>query len=213
MLGNDLYGDTIVNNLSLLLGSIIVWSDEFGETKVSGQEDLLTAWELEFCSSQGFFGEFNMLSIYTHWHEDLTDCDSCRFTKSFTKSTSHSLLKSICSSTWKHFVDSNDVPWMDSHSHVEVFFSDVDSHVLVACNSWCFKSFWSNLFLFVANKMDTWVEYIMLGLLLTYFIDSQFWIRYTSIESWFRIRLILLISITPTWSSSHLIRKIILIII
>ena len=47
VLGSDLDGDTIWDDLSFLLESVVVRLDELGETEFSGDEDLLSSWELE----------------------------------------------------------------------------------------------------------------------------------------------------------------------
>ena len=140
---------------------------------------------------------FDILDITSARKKDLTNGDSCRLAKSFTEGTSHTLLESICSSAGKHFVDTNHMPWVNSSSHVEVFLSDIDSHILVASNTSGLKSFRSDLFLFVAYKMDTGWESVMLCLLLSYVIDSKLGVWYTTIESGFWIWFILLISVAP----------------
>ena len=204
MLSNQLNANTISDDLMFLLQSVVIWLQELGETELSWQEDLLSAWELELCSSQGFSGKLNVVWLNSTRHKDLTNIYSRGFTKGLTEGTSHTLLESICTSTWKHLIDSNHMPWMDSDSHVEMFLTTLNRHVLVTGNSGSFKSFRSDLFLFVANKMDAWWESVVLSLLFTYIVDSQFWVWYTTIEPRLWIWLILLISETPGWSSSHL---------
>ena len=136
-------------------------------------------------------------------HENLSNANSSTLTESLTEGTSHTLLESIGTSAGKHFVDSNDVPWMNSHSHVESLSTNGGLHVLVAGNSSGLKSLGSDLLLLVANKMDTSWELVISGLLLTDIINSKFWVWHTSVESGLWIWLVLLISIATTWSSSH----------
>ena len=126
MFRSDFDGNTVRDDLSFLLESVEVSLDDLGETVLSGDEDLLSAWELELGSSEGLFGVFNMFKVASEGHQDLSDGDSCRLTKSFTEGTSHTLLESICSSARKHFVDSNHMPWVNSDSHMEIFFTGVD---------------------------------------------------------------------------------------
>ena len=95
-----------------------------------------------------------MFRLNSNGQEDLSDSDSCTLTETFTEGTSHSLLESICTSTGKHLVDSNNMPWVDSDSHVEVLSTDIGGHVLVASNSGGLESFRGDLLLFVANQMD-----------------------------------------------------------
>ena len=203
MLTNDSNADTIWDNLSFLLESVEIGLDDWGETILSGDEDLLTAWELELGSSQSFLSVSNIFSGNSDGQKNLTNGDSCTLAKSLTEGTSHSLLESICTSATQHLVDSNNMPWMNSDSHVEVLSTDLSGHVFVASNSGGLKSFRSDLFLLVANQMDARWESVELGLLFTDIIDSKFWVWYTSVESRLWIRLILLIPVAPGWSSSH----------
>ena len=85
--------------------------------------------------------------------EDLTDGDSCGLAESLTESTSHSLLESIGSSAGEHLVDSNNVPWVDSDSAMEVLSTALGGHVLVASDSSGLKSFGGDLLLLLANQM------------------------------------------------------------
>jgi len=183
VLGDDLNADTIGDDLTLLLESVVVGSDEVGETELSGDEDLLFAGELELGSSKGLLGVLNMVVRASDGHENLSNLDSCGFTESLTEGTSHTLLKSICSSAGEHLVDTNDVPWVDSHSHVETFSTDGGLHVLVACNTGSFESLRCNLLLLVTNQMDASGELIELGLLFTNIVNSELGVGNTSVES------------------------------
>ena len=136
--------------------------------------------------------------------KDLSNGHTSGLTQSFTESTSHSLLKSIGSSAGEHLVDSNHVPWLDSHTQVEIFLTAVDLHVLVGSNSGGLKSFGSDLLLLIAHHVDAVWEIGVGGLLLTAIVDSQLGVGDTSVESGLGVRLVLLVSVTPGWSSSHL---------
>ena len=203
MLGDDLNADTIGDDLTLLLESVVVGSDEVGETELSGDEDLLLAGELELGSSQGLLGVLDMLVRASHGHEDLSNLDSGGLAESLTEGTSHTLLKSIGSSAGEHLVDTNDVPWVHSDSHVEIFSTNVCLHVLVASNTGSFESLRCNLLLLVANQMDAGGELIISCLLFTDIVNSELGVRHTSVESGFRIGLVLLVSVAAGWSSSH----------
>ena len=63
--------------------------------------------------------------------------------------TSHPSLESVSSSTAQHFVDSDDVERVNSHSHVECVFSHILNHVLVSTDSGSLQSLtWNNSCLF-----------------------------------------------------------------
>ena len=203
MFSNDFDIDTISDDLAILLESVVVGLVELGETELSGDEDLLTSWELELGSSQGFLSVGDVISVDSDGQEDLSDTDSGTLAETLSESTSHSLLESICTSAGKHLVDSNDVPWVDSDSHVEVLSTNVGGHVLVASNSGGLESFRSDLLLFVTNQMDACWEVVVSGSLLTDIVDSQLWVWDTSVESGLWIWLIFLVSVAPRWSSTH----------
>ena len=154
MIVNDLDGNSISDDLTLLVESVVVRLNELGETELSGDENLLSTGELELSSSEGLLGVGNVLGGNSDGHEDLSNVDSCGFTESLSEGTSHTLLKSIGSSTRKHLVNSNNVPGVDSHSHVEVLSSALVLHVLVASNSGCLESLRGDLLLLVTNHMD-----------------------------------------------------------
>ena len=203
MFSNNLSHESIWNDLSFLLESVVIGLDDIGESVLSGDEDLLTAWELELSSSQGFTSELDILWLNSNGKKNLSDSDSGTLAEGFTESTSHTLLESICTSAGQHLVDSNNMPWMNSDSHMEMFSTDVGSHVLVASNSGGLKSFRCNLFLLVANQMDASWEIVELSLLLSNIVNSKFRVWYTSIKPRLWIRLILLVPVAPGWSSSH----------
>jgi len=147
---------------------------------------------------------WHILRLDSHGKEDLTDGDSCGLAESLTESTSHSLLESIGSSAGEHLVNSNNVPWVDSDSAMEVLSTALGGHVLVASDSGGLESFRGDLLLLVANQMDAGSESVVLGLLLSNIVNSQLWVWDTSVESGFWIWLVLLISVAPSWSSTHL---------
>jgi len=207
VVSDDPAADTIINDLTTGCESVVIGLDELGETELSGDEDLLSTWELHLGSSEGLSGALDVFGGGSDGHENLTDVYSCRFTETFTEGTSHTLLESIGTSARKHLVDSNDVPWVDSDSHVEVLSSAVDLHVFVTGNSSGLKSFGGDLLLLVANQMDAGSELVVGSLLPTDIVESELCIGDTSVESRFWIRLVLLVPVAPTWSSSHLIFK------
>ena len=139
MVGDGLNTAAVWNDFTFLLGFVVFRLDQWGEAELSGDENLLSAWELELGSSEGLLGMWNIIGSGSAGHENLTDGHSCGLAESLTEGTSHSLLESIGSSTREHLVDSNDVPWMDSDSAMESLSSDLGHHVLVASNSCCLK--------------------------------------------------------------------------
>ena len=76
MFGSDFDGNTVRDDLSFLLESVEIGFNKVGESVLSGDEDLLSTWELEFGSSQGFLGLWNVLLVASDGHEYLSDGDS-----------------------------------------------------------------------------------------------------------------------------------------
>ena len=74
---NDFNVDTVWDDLSFLLLSVEVSLDKVGESELSGDEDLLSSWELEFSSSEGFFSVGNVVWLDSDGHKYLSDTDSC----------------------------------------------------------------------------------------------------------------------------------------
>ena len=95
MLSNDFNMSSIWDNLSFLLKSVVISLDQVGETVLSGDKDLLSAWELELGSSKGFLGVMNVFGFGSDRQKNLSNADSCGLAKSFTESSSHTLLESI----------------------------------------------------------------------------------------------------------------------
>merc|ERR1719219_1298957 len=78
-------------------------------------EDLLPSRELEFGTSQSFNCSGFMIILTTNGHQWLTNVDSSNGSLRFTISASHTSLEPISSSTRQHFVDANNMEWMDPH--------------------------------------------------------------------------------------------------
>ena len=203
VLSDDLDTNSVGNDLSFLLESVVVSLDEMSESVLSGDKDLLSAGELELGSSEGLLGVSDVLGGASDGKENLSDSDSCGFAESLTEGSSHTLLKSISSSAGEHLVNSDNVPRVDSDSHMEVVSSDLGLHVLVASNSSSFEGFGGDLFFLVANQMDAAGELVVSCSLLSDIVDSQLGVGDSSVESRLRVGLVLLVPVAPCGSSSH----------
>jgi len=92
---------------------------------------------------------------------------------------------------------------MNSASQVETFLTGLLDEVLVSSNTASFKSFRGDLFLFKRDEMDTEWEIFDGTLLLTGIIDTDSWVRDTSVVTRLREWLSVPESIASSWSSSH----------
>lgn len=104
--------------------------------------------------------------------EDLANIYSRNSSIWLSKSTAHTSLQSIGTSTWQHLIDANDVIWMGANSKMEgflpsclhhvpirskywIFIGFLNSFLLVGADTCCFKCFRAQLFVLVRDEMDT----------------------------------------------------------
>lgn len=106
-----------------------------GEAELTGDEDLLTAGELEAGSVHSLLSELEVLGLGTDGHKDLIDGDTGGLDVGLTESTSHTLLESISTSAGQHLVDTDSVPGVRSDSHMEGVLSGVHNHEFVGSNT------------------------------------------------------------------------------
>jgi len=106
-----------------------------GEAELTGDEDLLTAGELEAGSVHSLLSELQVLGLSTDGHKDLIDGDTGGLDVGLTKSTSHTLLESISTSAGQHLVDTDGVPGVRSDSQMEGILSGVHNHEFVGSNT------------------------------------------------------------------------------
>ena len=203
MLSDNLDVDTVAQDLAGLKQAVVVRHDIFGEAELAGDEDLLTARELELGTTESFPGVVGLVQISTDGEEDLTNVDTGRLAESLTERTTHTLLESIGTGARKHLVDADDVPRVNSDSQMEVVTTAVDDHVLVGGNTGRLQSLRRNLLLLVADKMDAGRELVIAGLLLATVVHTNLGIWHTTVEAGLRVGLILLVPIAPRGSSSH----------
>lgn len=69
-------------------------------------------------------------------------------------STTHTGLKSICTSARQHLVDSDDVVRVDTDTHVEGILSGGLDNVLVCANTGSLESFGRELFVLVGDQVS-----------------------------------------------------------
>ena len=122
---NELDWWTVWLNGSFSPSLLELKSGELSESPLVRNDDSLSSGEFVLGSSEGFQGGLDVLLIQSDGVEDWSDFDSGNLSVRLTKGLSHTGLESISSSTWQHLIDSDDVPWVDSASQVEVILSNV----------------------------------------------------------------------------------------
>jgi hypothetical protein len=176
---------------------------ELGETPVLGSVDLLSSWELHLGSSESLVSVV-VVGLFGSDGEDwVTDVDSADETVWLTVGTSHTGLEPIGTSTRQHLVDSSDVVRVWSDSQVEGVLTAHLGHVLVGTDTGSLERLGTDLFVLVGDHDDVDWEVHDVRLLVTEIENSNLGIWNTSVESRFWVRLVLAISVAPSWSSSH----------
>jgi hypothetical protein len=200
---DDLNIGTILSELTFFLESGVVFVGVLGETKLAGNDDLLSTGELELSSSESFNSVGNVLFDESNGVQDLVDLNSSNLSCGLAVSSSHTGLKSISTGAGKHFVNSDNVPRVDSASQMETFLTALLDQVLVGSNTASFHSFGGDLFLFEGDKVDRVGEFFDFSLLLTSIINSNSGIGDTSVITRLGERLASPISVASSGSSSH----------
>jgi hypothetical protein len=188
---------------TFLSKSHIVFSFIVSEAPLGGDNDLLSARELKLGSSKGFHDSGSIGVLGSDRKNGLSDSNSGRDTHGLSVSVTHTGLKSISSGATQHFVDSDHVEGVRSHSKVETFLSDLGNEVLVTGNSGSFEGFRSELFLLVRNEVGNKRPFIDTHVLVTNIVNSDLGIRYTSAVSRLDEGLVLLETVATGRSSSH----------
>jgi len=183
--------------------AIVILSENISETVLNADSDFLSAWEFHAASSKSFNSLISELLLGSDGVQNLVDLDSCAFTNWLTEGTSHTGLKSIGSGAGQHFIDTKNVPRMDSASEMERVFTSEFDHVLVGSDTAGFQGFRTELFLFQRNQMDAEWEFINISSLLSSVVDTDSWVRATSAVSGLWIWFTTPVSVASCRSSSH----------
>ena len=178
-----LHVDTVTLDLALLLERDEGRVNVLGEAVFTGDENLLTAGELELGSSEGLLSVVHVLGLGSDGDQDGADADTGRFTEGLAVGVTHTGLKSISTGAGEHLVDADHMPRMNSDSDMETFLTSVVLHVLVSSNTGGFKSFGGDLFLLFGDKMDAAWIYIPVGFLLSIVVETELGVWHTTVEA------------------------------
>jgi hypothetical protein len=195
--------DALVQEATSSLVLQVVLLGEFCEAPVLANVNLLSAGELELGSSESLSGGTDLVLSSSDRHQDLTDINSGGNHGWLTESASHTSLKSISTGARKHFVDSDNVIRMSSHSKMEEILTSGLNHVLIASNTSSLQSLRRDLFVFIRNKVNSGGEHITRSLLVADIVDAELGVGDTSAVSRLGVRLILAVAIAASWSSTH----------
>ena len=202
-LTNDLDTRTIVDDFLLVSETRVLSSGEIGETPLVRSDDFLSTREFSLGSLESFHGELDVSFLDSDGEQNGSDVNTGSLAECLTEGSSHTSLESICTSAWKHFVDSEHVPRVNSASQVESILGDELNHILVGSNTCGFECLRGNLLLFIGDNMHNVRELFDTSFLFSGIVDTNSWIRHTSVVSGFRVWLTLGLSVTSSRSSSH----------
>jgi len=203
MVGDDLAVSAIRNDSVFCSQLLVFLFGEVGESPLAGHKDFLSSGEFELGSSECLDRVSSVGLFGSNGEDDLVDVDSCNQSSWFAEGSSHTSLKSICSCTRKHFVDSNYVPWVNSNSHVETILSCKLGDVLVGTDTSSFQSFAGNLFFLAGNKVHAERKVVDMGLLSAKIINSNLCVWNTTAVTRLNVWLAFTISVASVWSSTH----------
>ena len=130
-----LHVDTVTLDLAFLLELDEIRVDVRGETVFTGDENLLTAGELELGSTEGLLGMGNVLNLRSDGDEDGANTDTSGFTKGLAVGVTHTGLESISTGAGEHLVDADNVPGVNSDADMESFLTSSSDHVFVGSNT------------------------------------------------------------------------------
>lgn len=104
----------------------------------------------------------------------------------------------ISTSARQHLVDADNVPWVDSHTHVEVILGSHLGNVLVAANTGCFEGLAGQLLSLQRDEVDAEGELICCGLLSAKVKDADLTIWHTTAIAGLGVRLVLAIPVASS---------------
>jgi len=194
---------TIGNDATLGLELEVLFSFEVSETPVGRNDNLLSAGEFVLGTTKSLKHVLLHAVLGANREKDLVDIHTSHTTSGLTERTTHTSLESVCSGTRKHFVDTEDVVGVNTHSHVERILTTQLCDVFVARNTRGFKRFARDLFTFQGQKVSTEGELINVGLFLAQIVNPQFGFRHTTTITRLDVRLVLAVTIASCWTSPH----------
>jgi hypothetical protein len=139
--------DTVGDDLALLLELMELLLGVLGETVLDAGSNFLATGELVHRAAEGLLSVNNVGLLNSDGHEDGTNVDTGSTTVWLTPSLSHTGGKSISTGARELLVNSENVPRVNSHSHVEGVLTSLVLHVFVSSNTSGFQSFGRNLLL------------------------------------------------------------------
>ena len=205
MAGDDLDVHTVRDDLALLLQLVELLLGVLGEAVLDAGGHLLATGELVHGAAEGLLGVRDVGLLHSDRHEDGADVHTGSTAVGLAPSLSHTGGKSIRAGAGELLVDSENVPGVHSHSHVEGVLAGLVLHVLVGSDTGGLESLGGDLLLLTGDEVDAVRELVVGSLLSSDVVNSELRVRDTTVVAGLRETLVLLVSIAARWSSTHFI--------
>ena len=195
MAGDDLDVHTVRDDLALLLQLVELLLGVLGEAVLDAGGHLLATGELVHGAAESLLGVRDVGLLHSDRHEDGADVHTGSTAVGLAPSLSHTGGKSIRAGAGELLVDSENVPRVNSHSHVESVLTSLVLQVFVSSNTGGFESLRGDLLLLARDEMDAVRELVVESLLSSDVVNSELGVRDTSIVARLGETLVLLVSI------------------
>lgn len=139
---------------------------------------------------------FLVLQLGADGHDDLANVNSGYCALGLSKSTPHTCLQPVSTSTGQHLVDSDDMEGVEPHSDMKAIFATAFYHVFVGTNTGSLQGFRRELLILIRHHVATQWKLVHFCLLPAQIKDTDLGIRDTSAEARLRVRLVLTIPVT-----------------
>jgi hypothetical protein len=183
MLLDILYVAAVRDDTTSSTGILVLATLKLGEAPLAADDDLLLARELELAATESLDDNGLVSLLATDRDEDLANVDTGNGTDGLTVGTTHTGLETISTGTRQHLVDTEDVEWVHTDTHVERVFTGVLRDVLVGGNTCSLKGLAAQLLALIGDQMHTLGELVNVCTLATKVEDADLWVGDTTTET------------------------------
>jgi len=206
VVGVVLDADAVSRQVKRLAHVVVNFARPTSETPFAGNDQLLTAGELEFGSPERLDDVRLMLVLASHAQNRLSNVDASDQPLRLAKGASHSGLEPISSGARQHFVDADDVEGVDADAHVERVLAHKLYHILVGADTSGFQGLGGELFILVGDHVDAERELIDTRPFTTQVVDTDLRIGDTPAKPRLWVGFVLAVPIAPRRPATHFLR-------
>jgi len=203
VVGVVLDADAVSRQVKRLAHVVVNFARPTSETPFAGNDQLLTAGELEFGSPERLDDVRLMLVLASYAQNRLSNVDASDQPLRLAKGASHSGLEPISSGARQHFVDADDVEGVDADAHVERVLAHKLYHILVGADTSGFEGLGGELFILVGDHVDAERELIDTRPFTTQVVDTDLRIGDTPAKPRLGVGFVLAVPIAPRRPATH----------